>query len=690
MKFKPIVLLSALAFGPLSTVLAVDEPSATVEEQAEAPAESEIEIADSAATVTGALQGKEGMRIQTLCTHCNSANVQVGGLSAELVPIFINGYPVLGGLAVSMIMSIMPADTVADAKVDKGPGTAIAPGAAAGGTIRLTGAEPDELPRLDHYAEVGSFNSGKGTMRFSGPLASWLSGTIVGGRQTADPVDDDHDGANDVGALEREFTEASLRFEAGRNHTVDVGFTWIDEKSIDGRGAFDFPVYSNPALDLPLWTREDTLLDRREYRAGWEWKLGKGRSLDVRAITDNRHQSTLSQLTRDPNLGEFSELKERIFVREENESLSLRYRHPVGLRGVVAVGVEGQDQEVFASIEEQFVLEEATDIVESRSGFVEFDRKLGSLFNLEVGVRFEDIEWGALDYRATIFDPPVRLTRSRSRTLPRATIRYRPASAWTLELIAGSTLRAPKPIFAEVCCGQRYTRNVDTASETGVSVGFEGVYQPSPDLRLSVYAARTDFDDYIIRLVGRSMFYTQTYALGNVDETRAQTAEVAVSWTPIPRLTLDASAGWLSHDSEGDDVVQLELSNPDETVLLPIDQIPYEPERSGSLAATVSLPKEIELAGQASYTGSMMIQQYDEDIFAFPLLLDEMRETPGFWLVSFSFRAPLWKGLELLGGVDNVTDRLQNDLDNPTTDYNWGPLAGRSWRLGLRYSQGGP
>ncbi len=56
-------------------------------------------------------------------------------------------------------------------------------------------------------------------------------------------------------------------------------------------------------------------------------------------------------------------------------------------------------------------------------------------------------------------------------------------------------------------------------------------------------------------------------------------------------------------------------------------------------------------------------------------------------MVNLSFRTRLGRNLELVGGVDNLTDRLQNDLGNPSVDYNWGPLAGRSWRLGLRYSQ---
>lgn len=683
MKLESAVLLSALVIGLPSGAWAADEPAAAQEEQAEQPADSDdIAIDDSAATVTGALQGKEGLRIQTLCTHCNSANIQVGGLAQEFAPILLNWYPVFGGLATSMILSIMPADTVADAQVSKGPDDGAAPSTAAGGTIRLTESTPRELPWLDHSAEVGSYDLGSGTMRFSGPLASWVSGTIVAGRETADPVDDDGDGANEVGALEREFTNAKLEFEAGRDHDVDVGFSWIDEENIFGRGAYDLPADLFDLVDGPSWTREDTFLDRREYRAGWNWSLGKGRSLDVRLLADNRHQTLRSQDSQFPIFPDapFNELEDRLVIREENAWGSARYRHPIGLKGVVAAGIEARDQEVFAL--DVLGPDEFTDIVETRSGFVDFDYKLGAEWDVHVGVRYDDAEWGADELNEF---------RSRNRTSPRATVRFRPASGWTFELVAGNTFRAPRPVFAEVCCGQQPVRNLNTLSETGTTVGVNGVYQPSPNLRASVYVARSEFDDHIIKLVGRSEFYRPWYALANITETRADTAEVAVSWTPVPRLTLEGSAGWLSHHNEGEEIVPVEVTRPFDIVDVPVDRIPYQPERSGSLAATVSLPAEIELSAQANYTGSMLIQQYDDEgPLAVPLLLEEMRETPGFWLVNFSFRAPLWKGLELLGGVDNITDRLQNDLDDPTTDYNWGPLAGRSWRLGLRYSQGGP
>ena len=43
--------------------------------------DDKVSIDESESSVTGSLQGKEGVRIQTMCTHCNSANIQVGGLN---------------------------------------------------------------------------------------------------------------------------------------------------------------------------------------------------------------------------------------------------------------------------------------------------------------------------------------------------------------------------------------------------------------------------------------------------------------------------------------------------------------------------------------------------------------------------------------------------------------------------------
>lgn len=666
-----------------------------------------IEVESESDTVTGALQGKEGVRIQTMCTHCNSANVQVGGLNQDLVPIHRDGYPIFGGLATSFVLGVLPADNVAEAKVAKGPGQPSQPAAAAGGLIDLIGARPSELPLLDVSVDGGSYSRNREVVRVAGPMHRMLQGSVILGHEQADTIDDDGDGWNDVGAVDRDFAEAGLRIEPSKQHAIDLGASWIDEDSLDGRGAFDPQVYlqnlpPDPAQwpGPPAWTREDTLVERMEYRAGWRWKMQDRGVLSLRLLDSERDQSVVSQQTRDP-ASPFSAFVERLRITDDDRWGGVDYERPFGWSFVFRTGVEARDQEVEARTVDLIFNPGAaektvTDGVETKSAFAEADWGPSPRWRLLFGVRYDDLSWEAID---------LDQTRSASYWSPRATVSFAPASGWTFRLIAGQTARPPSPIFAQVCCGQNYERNVNARSERGTTIGLEGVYQPSPALRVSAYAARSDFDDYLLRMVGSSFFFIQTYTLGNIPSAEAETAEIALRWTPVSRLTFNASIGWLSFFNRGDTNVPISVTPlfRSEPVLIPIPigRIPYQPVRTGSISAALSLPRGVVLNASTSYTGTMLIQQFQEDpltprtvIGTAPdgtevpvqtLLLDEMRETPGFWLVNFSLTVPLKHGLELFGGIDNVTDRIQNDLGDPTRDYNWGPLAGRSWRLGLTY-----
>ena len=89
LRFARTVAVALLAVMPGACVAqaaeGADDADATADEQRPAaeqrpPEAGAVKIPGAAETVTGALQGQEGVRIQTMCTHCNSANIQVGGL----------------------------------------------------------------------------------------------------------------------------------------------------------------------------------------------------------------------------------------------------------------------------------------------------------------------------------------------------------------------------------------------------------------------------------------------------------------------------------------------------------------------------------------------------------------------------------------------------------------------------------
>jgi len=686
-----------------STEPPVEEPaeapvSSPAQASAAGPAQGErarsgsLPLGDGAADLTGELQGKEGLRIQTLCTHCNSANIQAGGLSQELAPITRDGFPVVGGLAATFLLSVLPADAIADANVVKGPGEASMSPTAAGGAIALTAATPEDVPWLDLLAETGSYSLRRGVARISGSMGRVGGGTFTLGRTTADPVDDDGDGWVDVPAVDRDYADGNLEIRPGASHVVSFGVSYINEANPLGRGAFDALRYILEGLDS--WTREDIDFRRAEFRTGWEWEVGGDATLALRALGAERRQTVASQVTGTevPFIPGATEPFERFEIEERNLWLALQYRQLLGLDVQVAAGVESNLQEVDAQNREPLTLlnqgavepELAFESVDLVSAWADVIWAPNPRLELQVGVRYDTAEFVTELTHPT----PTRSARADHETSPRISVRYYPARGWTLRFLAGDTFRPPRPILSEVCCGQRYQTTEAVLPEVGTTSGLEVSFQPTPRLRASAFLARTDFDNYILRVVGWSQVFIQTYALANIPQAQADRFELALRWTPLPRLTVDGSMGWLSFHNTGNEKVDVFVTPPSSSAIqvvpISIGRVPYRPVRTASVGLRWAMLKRVVGLAQASYTGGMPIQQYIREPFNSQLDTEGFRPTPAWWLVNLSVEIPVSRHVSLLAALNNVTDELQDDLGDPTTDYNWGPLAGRSWTFGVR------
>lgn len=702
------VLIGLVAIGFLAPSLAGEgeEKPSSSSPQVNQPAQDTVGIAENSASVTGALQGQDGVRIQTMCTHCNSANIQVGGLSQDLVPISFGGYPLFGGLATSFVMNMLLPDSVAEAKVVKGPGEALQPGSAAGGTIQLLAASPKELPLGDLALDGGSFGRRSATIRGSGQITPWLGAVATLNREQTDVVDSDGDGWTDVAATSRKLADVRLRLSPSRKHSLDFGYSYIKEDDTNGRGAFDMIRWTKDQNEeeptgKPFWTREDAFFSRKEFRVGWEWRLPNNSSLCLRMLRADRQQRVVSQDTTIPS-NPLSLLSERYNIDERDEWLSLRFNQPLGFSARVSVGVETSKERVGAdafSPGEKVLEQVAKEEVRSHTAFAEWGMTPSTHWDVLVGARYDKLE---MEGQNTTFGHNQKVfieNDTFSKFNPRVTVKFRPADGWTLRLVAGKTVRAPKPTFSEVCCGRKYLTNIQggVRPETAQTFGFEGLYQPSPSFKTSLYLARTDFDDYVLQIVPYSYIYRQIYANTNIREARAETLEAAVRWSPSTNLRLDGSMGWLSFRNTGDRLVAVRYNPMSggaiQTALVPVDRIPNRPVRTASAGASLTLPHQVVIGLQANYTGPQMIQQW----LPFPPdeeekrqasdsgLLDEMRPVKGFWLANLSLTAPLTKSIEFSAGLDNVTDFIQTDLGDPSRDTNWGPLAGRTIRFGVRF-----
>jgi len=83
-----------------------------------------------------------GVAIQTVCTNCNNADLSLGGLGNDHVPIVCDGLPVPKGLAQVYLLSVTPPTILDKIAVKRGPYSAELEGSAVGGAIKLERREP--------------------------------------------------------------------------------------------------------------------------------------------------------------------------------------------------------------------------------------------------------------------------------------------------------------------------------------------------------------------------------------------------------------------------------------------------------------------------------------------------------------------------------------------------------------------
>jgi outer membrane receptor protein involved in Fe transport len=227
--------------------------------------------------------------------------------------------------------------------------------------------------------------------------------------------------------------------------------------------------------------------------------------------------------------------------------------------------------------------------------------------------------------------------------------------------------------------------------EESRAFGLEATYQPAPRFRLAAGLFRTDFDDLVIKMVTQSFQFQPTYQHANVPEARLDSLTLETRWDAADWVALRAAASWTEAENrtEGDVIPAIvDESNQPFTVDFVTPDIPYLPDRAGSLAVSFRPPRAgltIELSTQ--YTGPILIQRYGatpDDV--------TFRRTPSFWIYNARATKRIVKMLDLFLGVDNIGDYLEEDLADREKDYTWGPLRGRyvyggmTWRFDDRGS----
>lgn len=656
----------------------------------------------TAASVTDAIEA-EGVSIQTVCTNCNNADLSVGGLGNDHVPVVCDGLPVLPGLAQIYLLTVAPPTVLDRVAVTRGPGQADLPGSAIGGGIELSRRPFRKGIDLAFFADMGSYSWHGAKLDVSGK-SGWIGGSLVATYASSDRIDPNGDGFAENASFKRRTVEARLEFRPTANGFLRLGASNYRESQKEGRAGFDALTYFMSFGDTIAWNREDAEIERTQIDLLAEVPFEDGSKLDIGWLLGNRSEEILESFTYD------TKLLTTYLIDEQQSHATVSWRRPFGSKVLLRAGgsfdrsrfsvadVRFNLFSVFTTVSDfdlRYALARGfrTDETATEYGlFADGEFSLGARWDLTIGARWAEYTY-VDDEAKLVGEVPGRRPWLRiplpdgNRVVPRGTLAWKPIDPLTLRFTAGRGFRAPMPTYAEVCCGRRFRGNRGIQMERSVGASLEAVYQPLPGLRLSLSSSVVDFDDLVVRMVSDAIASQPTYQNVNVPDARFTSLTLESSWDPLNWLGVRGSIFWLdarNRTADGTVPVLIDFFNRPALSTLEFSKIPYLAERTGSLAADFRCPRTgLHVGLSAQYTGPMTIPEYADPtargIAAFV-------RTPSFWVANVRIDAPIYKGLALYGGVDNVNDYVQDDLSQFRRDYNWGPLRGRYWYGGLSYT----
>jgi outer membrane receptor for ferrienterochelin and colicins len=617
-------------------------------------------------SVADVLGGTSGVRVQTMCTNCNVANVTMCGQSDERVQVWKDGLPVMGGLGAIYILSVMPSQEIAQTEIVRGASTVLSGSEAGAGAMVFHTQTPEKRPYIFASADAGSFGWQSQKLLASGQLGKW-GGQLTFTNSKSDGIDPNGDGNFNLAEFDRRTIAGNVFFDITQNSKLSFSALNYREDQRGGKGAYsgDIP------FELGQFFIEDIDIRRNEYSLSWDHQFRDYSRISFRARYADRDQDTSDNFS----------IQDQPYMRvdEKAKASELLYERGFFDRHIFTMGILYRKLEVDGIQLKKDILfpdgQSIADIVEQKGAFAQIDFSLPARLSLTTGLRYDD--YGDFGSRAS----------------PRTRLAWKATPQLSLTLSAGYGFMAPRPIFERVCCGARVQSNANVKSEVSRNILMDIDYVPRQWLKLRGSYFYSDFKDFIQKVISYvNAYYIPNFQQVNYQDVTFEGGEISLEMRFFDHFSYGFEFTRLRAMSDEPLKIfpfsGLPDDSPYKVFLAPINydlppgKTPYHPWRQGSAFMKWDDQKRgINISAQAQYTGSMIIQKLEEhEGFA-----NFLAETPDFWVYNFSTKFRIYKGLSLYAGIDNITDEYQLWLDDPRYEYNWGPLRGRYYYGGLAF-----
>lgn len=627
-----------------------------------------------ACNISEGLRFQPGLRVETDCQTCNYTQLRMNGLAGGYSQILINGRPIFSPLIGLYGMEQIPANMVDRIEVVRGGGSALYGSSAIGGTVnvitKIPNTENYDVSFTGHSINGGAFDyvlTGNANMLTKKRNAG---ASVFVNRRERQAYDHNGDNYSELPQLRNNSFGANLFFKPRPNQKIDLSITSLSEYRYGGE------MVEGPA-HLAQQSEErmhNILMGSLDYQVNFNEENSSFIFYTAGQYTDRDHYTGII-----PDL--IPELEDHLSdppygytyntTMQAGTQLNHRLRDFLGGTNVLTVGAEYIYDDVLDSIT---AYNYGTDQVTRNFGaFFQSDWQIRNNATLLLGLRAD--KHNLVDH--VIFSPRVSfLYKLKDYTQFRVTwgTGFRAPQAFDADMhiaFAGggvSRISLAPDLKEERSNSFSASMNFDYPTEMFIA-GFtlEGFYTKLNDAFYQHPAGEDEFGFLFEKRNGPGATVQGT------------TLELRANYNKKVQLEAGFTLQTSMHDEPIENIEGLESKR--EFLRTPNDY--------GYATITYSPNQKFNASLSSVYTGKMLLTHFAGSP---EQSIDEYKTSPSYteFNVKLGYTFPVQSidsGIEVFGGIKNITNAYQNDFDtgkNRDSNYVYGPGAPRTFYIGLR------
>lgn len=640
-----------------------------------------------------------GLRVETNCQNCGFNQVRMNGLDGAYSQILVNSRPVFSALMGVYGLDLIPSNMVERVEVIRGGGSALYGGNAIGGTVNIITRNP-----IDNSFSVGlnqAFVDGAipdRTLSVNGTVVSedlQKGLSIYGFNRSRNPWDANGDGFSEMVKLENTTFGFDAFLKPSERQKIELNMYAIDEYRRGGN-KFDLqPHQADIAEELKhriIGGGASFSHYSRDYRHKFE-VYGSGQYTD----RDSYYGAGGRVLQPGDSITETDLLALNAYGTTKDISAigGLQYDYSLAKWAEFTAGTEYRINTVSDDMPGyQRNLEQ---VVSTFGNFAQIDYKPLDRLSFLIGGRFDVVNIDS-DYR--LGDMGFRSDTTMFVALPRLTAMYEASERVKLRASFAQGYRAPQAFNEDL-----HIQTVGGAPRFNLlEQGLKPERSNAATVSANYMEVSEDFQFNAViegfRNALQNPFITSNAAeLENgISVIRTRNGDGAIVQGANLELNLSLQNNYLfqlgftaqsaRYNSPEEIWAPDELSDANENPVVRTKRMLRTPNFYGYFSFGWSVIKNLDISLSGVYTGSMQVPQVIDTDTEFTAI----KTTPDFFegnsKITYTFDLAKKTQLEVFGGVQNILNAYQSDLDtgiDRDADYVYGPNRPRTFFVGVNY-----